>query len=506
MTLNPLTIWAPFILLMILMRRDRRQLARWPLVGLLLTGAVLGGYGLCRLLVWHRPLSSRDAVFIYLTLGAAGGFMVPALFAWVRALVRREWQWVLRRLRREAQWLALCGGLGIVAAGVYFAYGTQLAARGAFDRDDTLFWADTEVYTHVFRGTARDHQQVTHKHPLTPLLGQALFRLAALFVGPRWAPLGVSSAAGGLCVALAALYFRAVCGNCLLGLLGALLLGSTAAHLVFAALPETYTLAAAALILVHLLLTQHHAPTLRFRHHVAAAVLSAGITITNALPALVCFLCRHPSHRRRRVVLRWIACTALLGCLALTVQTYLLPAAALGITPEQYTGEARFMSTADSPWQVAANLARGVCVQNVVGASLRLTDHKGRPVVCVGPLRGRLGRLTGVLWLVLALGAVAVLVRARAWQQPTLVAAVICLGLVAVVHTFYGNQQLFLYSCTYTFYVLAILAHALPHVRRPAAIVMLALFGSVLVVNNALFCARILTTLEQLPADTGVSP
>lgn len=495
---NPLPIWLFFAVLAYLARRDRRWLARWPLTGLVGLGFALILYVAWRLTLRPGPPTEDDAAFLQAALVFSGGFALPLVMAWGRALVMRDMPRAARWLRREADWILTCGVLAVVSAGVYFAFGTQLAARGVFAHYDTLFWSDPIRISRILSNAALAGEHFTHKHPLFPLIGHGLFCLAHLFVGPDRAPLAVSSAAGGACLALAAAYFRHITGSRSQAVLAALVLGSTTAHLVFAATPETYTLSAAALILVHWLLARRSTLALRFRHQVVAAVLAVGMTLTNLVPAIVCFAGRHPAHRRGRALLRWLAATVLLGGLGVAVQSALLPESMPGKAPPTYLTEQNYFTTTSSAWAVLRNLGRGLLLENIVGAAPRVLHVEDKAVLCPGPYGTWPARLTLALWILIGIAALLTLPRVPAEHRPTLWAAVLCLAATAAIHSVYGDDYLFLYSCTYTFYVLSVVAHALPHWKRPWATAALGLLLVALAIQNSLFAADILKTLDRL--------
>lgn len=496
--IDPLILWAPFVLLLLLLRRDRRMVARWPQIGVLLLGSGAAVYGIWRLWLRPGPLTARDVTILYAVPGLAGGFFLPALVAWGRAVLWQDLRRILAGARRNVGGLATCVTLAAVFTVVYFQCGVRLAAAGAFDRDDIYFRADPVVYSHVLAGTARDHEQITHKHPLVPLLGNGLYRTVAWTVRPQLGPLAVSAVAGGLCVALAAVYFRRVTDSRVLAVLLAVLLGSSAAHVTFSAVPEAYTLSAAALILLHVLVAAGRGPALRLRHQVVAAVLAAGVTVTSALPALACFLCTRRGQRRFGLLLRWASLVTLLGCGLLTVQTHAFPAAALGITPEQYVGEARFLSPPAPLRQVVGDLARGLFLENVVASAPATVNYRALTILWPGAYEGWLNRITVGVWVLGALVAFALPAYRRDWRQPTLWAAVACLLISAGVHCVYGRDHLFLYSCTYTFYVLAIAAHGVRRLPRALAVTGVVLLVVLLAANNARFLVQVVARLEQL--------
>lgn len=503
---DPLAVWAVFALVALLARRDRRLLARFPLAGavcVVVLALVIAAYRF-----WLRPgpVTWVDTAFVQFILALGGGFVLPWLFVTCRAFVVQDLARAGLLLRREFAWSAACVLLAGTATGAYFAYGTALQDRGAFDDYDRLFYSDPIRYVHIMEGTARNHEQVTHRHPLFASLGRGAFRIVATLTGDLRAPVAVSSAGGGLCLALAACYFRCICRSRALGLLLAALLGVTAGHLMFAAIPETYTLCAASLIGLHLLVALRSRPAVRLRHHVFAAALATGITLSSALVALVCFATSRIGRRPIVSLARWAACVMLLGCAALALQSAVIPAAAVRVEPHEYVAELRYQAKlrapegprATTPAYVLRNLFRGLLLENVVGATPGRTEYDGRPVIFSGGYESALGRGAAGVWLFCLCGAGLVLARRRPKQGRTLRAASICLLISALIHSFFGNEHLFLFSCLYTFYVLAILAHAAAQLPRGIAIGVTLFLTLLLGCNNALFGRAVLITLEAI--------
>lgn len=480
------------LLLLHTQRRDRRLIAAAPAAGAALVCVLCAGYTAWRVLFHLVPLGRADGVFLRTVLAACSGFAMPLAVAWLRALVRQDLPRAARAVQAAGGWAGVCALLGLLSAGVYFLFGLQLGAGGLFDRIDVLFDADP-LYQQALYGVGIH----THTHPLLPLIWYVTTRTLSLLTGPQWVALAANSAFGGLCVALAAVYFRAITGSAALGVLAALLLGGTAAHLVFAAMPESYIVSAATLILLQLLVVRRRSPSLRLRHLVLAAVLATGVTITNILPALVCLLCSQPARRWRAVVVRWAAYGLLVGGVLISLQSLVRPVAE-PLEPSFYLHEQRFLELEIPVSRRVANLLGGVTLQNVVGW---VPIHWRGP----GPSGPRasmqydgLGVATSICWAGLGLAAMLLGIRARCWRQPTFVAAALCLVAATAIHSVYGQETLFLYSCSFTFYVVALLAHGPAGARlRPVAMA-LGAFLVLLVVNNAHFCGRIIAMLRAL--------
>ena len=120
----------------------------------------------------------------------------------------------------------------------------------------------------------------------------------------------------------------------------------------------------------------------------------------------------------------------------------------------------------------------------------------------MGAYRGWFARACLAAWWVALASAALLIVARRAARRRTLWAALICLGATALLHVFYGNAHVFLFSCTFVFYLFAVIAHGLAVTPRRSAVVLVGVLVVLLVVNNALVCGRWLQTLAAaMPAE-----
>jgi len=490
----PFPFWVAVLLLTLLVRRDRPLRVRLPLLGfagLVTAGAVYTGW---RSTLRPGELTFNDVLVLHLLWTAAGACGVLTCAAWLRALWRQDrpqlWQWA----RSERGWVAGSVALGALACGGYFVLGQAFAVHGVFEQYDTLYGADPGRYMHVIAGTATDNEQITHKHPLFPLVSRGLYLATLPWAGPGYAPLAVSCVGGGLCVTLAALYFRRITGSRAIGVLFAIMLGASAGHLIFCAQPETYALCAAGLVLLHLLLAESRARVPRFRHEVLAGVFAAGITITSAVPALICYLARHRAQRRWRRLVRWSATAAVVGCILVASQDVALPYTALGRAVGEYRAESAYF-VRDAASKRLPQLARGLLLEGVVGAPPHVEATARGPMLTAGRYSTLLSASVAGIWLCALAGTGVILLQTRAWRTPTLVAAAACLGFEFLLHGYYGREQLFLYACTYTFYLLAIVAHAVRYLPHRGAVGVSAALLAALLINNVQFAETVLGSL-----------
>ncbi len=483
--------WAIGLLLMRTQRRDRRLLARLPHIGAAVVIGALILYAVIRLLFAPGRMDAADAAFLRVLLGSCSGFAMPLVYAWSRALIRQDLPRALRAVRAEPRWYAACAAAGVVYALLYFLLGRQLALRGTFEVLDTVFGADVPFQQYGLG--ARIHP---HTHPLLPLLWRIGCYLAWPFAGLPGAPLALNCAIGGACLSLAALYLRAVTGSRAVGLLGGLILASTTGHIVFASAPESWVLSAAALILLHRLVVARRSPIRRHRHLVLAGLLAIGVTATHGAAVLACWLLAQqgprPALRLKRFVVHGVA----LGAFAFALQLVILPDGD-PLIPAHYLNEARFVEADRSLEYRLSKIGHGMFVQNVVGWIPRASSSFGRPGLAASANYDALGKWTAAAWLCLAACVLIRIIAGRVPLDRPMTALWACLALAAALFSYYGLSDMFLYSATFTFFVVAIVVRGVSQGNERIGAAILAAFWLLLIINNARFVIRVLATLDE---------
>ena len=491
--------WLIGIILMRTQRRDRRLLARAPHIGAGIVVSLLGSYALLR--VWFVPgrLDHADAAILRVVLGACSGFAMPLVYAWTRALLRQDLPRLIRAVRDDPAWYATCAVSGATYALLYFLLGRHFALRGAFEVLDMLFDADPPFQQYGFG--ARIHP---HTHPLLPLFWRIGSRAMSPLVGLQWAPLAFNCVLGGICLTLAAAYFRAVTGSRLLGLLAALILASTASHIVFGSLPESWALSAIALILLQCVVAARTSTSCRHRHLVLASLLACGVTITSGAAVLVCWLLAQKSARLSVRLKRFVAHCVALGTFGFALQMVVVPDGD-PLLPAHYLDELRFLELDRPLSQRLVTLAHGLFVQNIVGWVPRVAYSYGRPGLAASWEYDGVGLATAAIWLALIGLALLRALRGRVACDRPLLATCACLALAAGFFSYYGLSNMFLYSSTFTFYVIAIVARGLSHDNERVAAAILGAFWLLLAVNNLRFAIRVVAMLDQI-AQAGSGP
>ena len=308
-------------------------------------------------------------------------------------------------------------------------------------------------------------------HPLFVLLLNPLgFGLRALLRSGlgvegsgRVAAIALCSAAGGASVAV---FARLVMG---LGLgprraaLWTLVFGLSASQLVFASLPESWVFSGLALIVLFALGVRPKPPRDGL---VLAGAAAFGMAVTN-LGAAGLVRARWLLAERPRAILvglaRYLSVVLLLTALLATLQAVVYPGTTPFYRPEPLARDDRlsFVET-PTPWAFVGRVREvgaHLLFFDLVAPRLLVTET-GTPRTIVDFPEASLAafRTTGavhaVLWSALLLLSVAGLARTR---DPLILALALWLASQAALHMVFGTS-LFLYSCQWTFAVIALAA------------------------------------------------
>jgi len=257
------------------------------------------------LLVLILPIFA--AVVIY------GSAQFPSMFVWDYITVPQEWTalffivaisagvWSLAILEKFEQgaWFEalrqsrfvsfLSQNLpGLYASGMFFIVQAILARafnHPALTYNTVLFEADAGPWMNIL---ASPESGVVGRavHPLSLIIIRPLIRLVAGIMGEYYALGGmlVTSAIAGLCVFMVWLFVKRASNSSTYALVFAMMLGSTATHLLFGSLTENYIFGAASLVFFFLLIQSNET---RFSVLVPAGLLLFGITVTNIAQGMI---------------------------------------------------------------------------------------------------------------------------------------------------------------------------------------------------------------------------
>ena len=171
---------------------------------------------------------------------------------------------------------------GIYAGGMFFLINLIIARalnHPALSINTVLFESDAGPWMSILGSPAGD---VINRavHPLVLITVRPLVRFAAIFMSDQWnlATMLVVAALSGLCVLMAWIFVRRATQEDTYAFIFAIMLGSTAPHLFFGSLTDTYIFGMTSLIFFFLLI---QAKEYRFSILVPAGLLLFGITVTN---------------------------------------------------------------------------------------------------------------------------------------------------------------------------------------------------------------------------------
>jgi hypothetical protein len=399
-----------------------------------------------------------------------GWFIVAALIsglAGMPALLHIETRW-LPQFKQTRLFNFLNDNLpGVYAGGMFFLINLVIARalnHPALTVNSVLFESDAGPWLFILGSPTED---VINRavHPLVLITLRPLVRFVTLFTADQWqlAPILVVAATSGLCVFMAWLFVKRATAQPAYAFIFAIMLGSTASHLVFGSLTDTYIFGAASLIFF-LLLVQ--AKETRFSVLVPAGLLVFGITVTNVAQSAIALLSNHFGFKR---LLRF-GLTLAAAAVALTFLTSALfpNRQTLFFVPGDIAFEGNFVkpvreSPVESLKRKAEVVSRTMLLYGVVAPTpLEVTANKPpRPTIDLKTYDVRTDKLASykgwgnlplALWLVLLAGAFIFL--AKDWRtSPHLPLILGLLGSLAFnffLHMNYGTE-LFLYSIYWTY-------------------------------------------------------
>lgn len=453
-------------------------------------------------------------------------FIITALAAGVWSLpVLEFWEQTASRLsQRQAAGLhnfAAQNLVGLFAAGMFFLIHLILARslnHPALSYNSVLFEADAGPWMEILASpeSGAINRSV---HPLSLIIVRPLIRLAAGFMGEHYALGGmlVVSAVAGLCVFMAWLFVNRATESKTYAFLFAVLLGSTASHLLFGSLTENYIFGAASLIFFFLLIQANEQ---RFSVLIPAGLLLFGITITNFAQGVIALFFNKFGFRR---LIQYCVLLLAFGVLLTTFTGILHPGKqTFFFVPSDIAFEFNFVkssagATSDpmrlsEPASIARKLnvvSRSVLLYGVVGPKplAVISEKPPFPTIDMKTFDVRTGRLASykglanlplALWLVVLAGGFLMFVKnfKTSRHTPLMLGLLGALGFNFLMHLFYGTE-LFLYTPYWVYALVLLSALALSDFagktwfQWSAAIVVLALM-----VNNFGFIVGILRALS----------
>jgi hypothetical protein len=177
---------------------------------------------------------------------------------------------------------------GIFAGGMFFLINLIIARalnHAALNINTVLFESDAGPWMSIL-GSPEGDVLNRSVHPLVLITVRPLIRFVAIFMADQWnlAPILVVAAMSGLCVLMAWIFVKRATQQHTYAFIFAIMLGSTAAHLFFGSITDTYVFGITSLIFFLLLI---QAKEKRFSVLVPAGLLVFGITVTNIAQSVI---------------------------------------------------------------------------------------------------------------------------------------------------------------------------------------------------------------------------
>lgn len=399
---------------------------------------------------------------------------------------------------------------GLYAAGMFFLIELIISRalnHPALETNTVLFEADAGPWMTILASpeSAPINRAV---HPLSLILIRPLVRLVSGLMGEHYALGGmlVVSAMAGLCVFMTWLFVKRATNSKTYAFLFAVMLGSTATHLLFGSLAENYIFGASALIFFFLLLQSNET---RFSVLVPAGLLLFGITLTNIAQGVIALFFNKFGFKR---LIQYSLITLALGIL-LTIATHVIYPKSITFffLPDDIAFEFNFVSPDNAgvlsdpirlsdPQSVTRKLnvvSRSVLLYGVVGPKVieAVSDRPPFPTIDLKTFDVRTGNLASykgfsnlalAAWLILLAGAFGMFVKniRSSKHTPLMLSLLGALGFNFLLHLFYGTE-LFLYTSYWVYAFVLFIALAFSDFAEKAWLQwVLALILLALMVNN----------------------
>lgn len=408
---------------------------------------------------------------------------------------------------------------GAYAGGMFFLINLIIARalnHPALSINSVLFETDAGPWMDILGSPAGDALNRS-VHPLVLLIIRPVVRAIGIFMGDEWrlAPILLAAVISGLCVFMAWLFVKRVTGVSTYAFIFSILLGSTATHLLFGSLTETYIFGMTSLIFFFLLI---QAGETRFSVLIPAGLLLFGITISNIAQGAIGLFFHKFGFRRLvhycvLVVAIGVTLTVITSALYPNKQTFFF-------VPGDIAFEANFTkpvyaSPAARLFERFQLVSRTMFLYGVVGPSpVEVISHKDpRPTIDFKTFEPRdhtfasyrgIANIPLLLWLLLLAGAgVIFLKNARTSSQlPLMLGLLGSLAFNFVLHMNYGTE-LFLYTPYWMFLLVFFVALALVEFADKRWFqIILAVIVIILMINNVGFISVIMQGLSPFYASS----
>jgi hypothetical protein len=386
----------------------------------------------------------------------------------------------------------------VAFAAVLFGVGLAFLSTRVYVEEADLFDADMRRVVHDLARDGGPHLR-SKVHPLFVLFLNPLGLLLKAVIGrPRPAALLLNVVVAALAVVL----FRELLIR--LGVrrhrstLWSAVFGLSASQIFFGVFPESYSFSGASLLLVFVAFA---APRPAWARCLAAALVSFGVTTTNLVAGVLLAWVRSPNGMSRaRALARALgfACVVVVMAAALSlVQKWIAPTTALFFLPSSFSEETSYVvrpRDAASALRRARDLAETLLFSSLAAPELRVAWRDEEPPVTRFGAWRLAGWLHAACWVALLLAGWTAFWRRQSQSGALVRALLLWIAFNVGLHSLYG-ETFFLYSCHWTFAVLAVAAvgveEGCPSWARPAVPSLVAAMAGLQAWANASFLVEL---------------
>lgn len=350
--------------------------------------------------------------------------------------------------------------LFLIFYALYLHLGVQLIP---WYRKTEFFGSD---YTEAIRGWIDSRGKVIHKgsHPLFLLLVIPLANFSKILLPIPYSAIFLNSLFASIAVLLSSIFFFINSQSYTQTLLLAITFGLSMSQLVFGSLPESYSIACCSIVLTYILfLICIKTRNLYLAYWIVAGLLSFGVTITNFVQTLICFAATVFGLQRPRkiiLILEYASCVLSFAFLLSLIQKITFPQSSFFFEPSMFANESQFIKNyiLEQPFLVLSQIINNFFMVNFVSPSpFAIPKTPISPMILSFFNRPLDYNLIGWLGIVVWLGLfiLGTLKNIQSLKTNFLIIGILLAVIFNIfIHSLFGVNEMFLYTCNFTFPVL----------------------------------------------------
>jgi len=424
-------------------------------------------------------------------------------------------QTVYGKVRAHTNFVIIIPIILFIFFGLYFSNSLLLSRTSAFKQDDLLFEVDTWRMVNDITDYSADHYR-TKVHPLYVLIVNPWGSLIKTISHSNIiAAIAVNSLLGAFGVCLAFIFIYILSRNNIDALLGCCIFGLSMSQIFFSTVPDTGSLAICSLIVTYTIFwVSLQRKRMYFVLWTIAGILSLGVTTTNFIQTLICFVIsamvvkenNKEDYSTISKIAGFIIIVISVTILLSLIQKMIYPSSSLFFLPTSYAEEVVYTSLLiiKHPLAVTLQVLIHFFLFNIVAPFPKAINYPGTSLpylTFAGSWNYMIvGWFGAVLWICLILGGIVKGFSGKKKNIPFYSGVVLCLFLNMFLHSFYGigdkgQMELFLYTGNVTFLVLSFLGSYLRFKKIPLRLFMI-LLSALIGVNNLAILQRIISIFK----------